>query len=62
MCPGILGPCRAFCVEGETSEMKHLRLVSQKPAVAQNPNVQAKTDFKVDLSDQFVRFIFIKTD
>jgi len=42
--------------------MKHLRLLSQTPQVAQNPNLQAKVDFKVALSDQLVRFIFQKTD
>ena len=42
--------------------MKHLRLLTQKPQVAQNPNVQVKVDFKVSLADQFVRFVFQKTD
>jgi len=41
--------------------MKHLRPVSQKPEVAQNPNLQAKVDFKVALTDQMVRFVFQKT-
>lgn len=42
--------------------MKHIRPVSSTPKVAQvNPNFQAKVDFKVNLTDQMVEFVFQKT-
>jgi hypothetical protein len=42
--------------------MKHIKPVSGKPAVAQvNPNFQAKIDFMVNLTDQAVEFVFLKT-
>lgn len=42
--------------------MKHIRPVTSKPNVAQvNPNFQAKVDFKVNLTDQMIEFVFLKT-
>lgn len=42
--------------------MKHIKPVSSKPNVAQiNPNFQAKMEFKVNLTDQAVEFVFQKT-
>ena len=42
--------------------MKHIKPVSSKPQTAQvNPNFEAKMTFKVNLTDQFVEFVFQKT-
>lgn len=42
--------------------MKHIRPVSGKPSIAQvNPDFQAKIDFKVNLTDQAIEFVFQKT-
>ena len=42
--------------------MKHIRPVSGKRQIAQvNPNFQAKIDFKVELTDQAIEFVFYKT-
>lgn len=41
--------------------MKHIKPVSVKPSVAVNPNFQAKMEFKVNLTDQAIEFVFQKT-
>jgi len=40
--------------------MKHHRLVSKTPQVAQS-NFQAKVDFKVEFTGQLVQIVFNKT-
>jgi len=42
--------------------MKHHRLISRKPEVAQISNYQAWKDFLVRLAEQMVMFVFEKTN
>ncbi len=41
--------------------MKHIHSVTTKPQVAQTENFEAKLDFKVELTDQIIDFIFAIT-
>jgi hypothetical protein len=45
--------------------MKHVQPVSKLPQVAQTPpqsNFEAKMQFKVNLTDQIIQFVFNKTN
>ena len=42
--------------------MKHTKIITRKPQVAQVSNFQAFKDFLVALTDQAVEFVFQKTD
>lgn len=42
--------------------MKHTKVITRKPQVAQLSNFQAFKEFLVELTDQAVEFVFQKTD
>lgn len=48
-----------YAVQKETY-MKHHTLVTKSPQVAQS-NFEAKTEFKVNLTDQVIEAAFLKT-
>ncbi len=41
--------------------MKHVQILTKKPAKMQVSNFQAWKDFLVKLTDQIIEFVFIKT-
>lgn len=46
----------------EHVRVKHTKVITRRPQVAQISNFQAFKDFLVELTDQAVEFVFQKTD
>ena len=42
-------------------QMKHHRLVTKQPQLAQESNYEVWKEFLVNLTDQIIEFVFIKT-
>ena len=51
-----------LCSNEEFSRVKHTKIITRMPQVAQLSNFQAFKDFLVNLTDQAVEFVFQKTD
>ncbi len=42
--------------------MRHHRLITKKPELSQVSNLQIWKDFLINLTDQAIEYLFIKTD